>query len=593
MGASGRRCWVTAAVTVGLLAPSFALAGPAAASPEEPLVEPIAPTVQPAEPPPSAEASLAAEPPESEELNPLDQSTEVDDSLPPLEENVIESLLTEELVEESDGAIHAPYDGTASSYLGPCKQDFIDAPPNGSYYSAITWLACAGITAGDGQGYFGKAREITRGETAQFLYKYSGEHHDPGATRDFTDAGPGDPFFTAISWMKAEGYTAGQANGAFGTRESISRGELAQFLLKISGESSYQAPATSPYTDSRSGSAFYRAAAWLRSSGLVAGYADGTFRTGQNIPRGQTAQFLYALETYLNGRPAPPDPAPIPAPTVVVPVGVSLDYRYVVIADNPLNVRKYPGTQYQVLTRLYRNTGVIITGRSKSVDGVTWREITVGSVRGWVHGGYIIRDFEAGTAKSSYAQNGTVRTPSASNGVIRLGTVWEAQPNGYYCGPATIRIALSAFGTSISQYTLGEQAQTDSEGTWLHQVVRLMDYHSPVGVRYTVTTLPGPGADATYRQRVTFRDDMVRSIRAGVPGVVNIAATPDEQHWIHRQKTGGRFTLRHHMPVVGYNANTNELLVDDPWTEPFWVNAYELADMAVTRGYGSLKGSYS
>ena len=52
---------------------------------------------------------------------------------------------------------------------------------------------------------------------------------------------------------------------------------------------------------------------------------------------------------------------------------------------------------------------------------------------------------------------------------------------------------------------------------------------------------------------------------------------------------GGRFTLRHHMPIVGYNENNDTVLVQDPWTKPFWISVYRLADMAGTRGYVSLK----
>ncbi|MDI3331391.1 MAG: S-layer homology domain-containing protein [Micrococcus sp.] len=555
------------ALSLGLLLPGVAVATPAAA--------------------------------DSEILNPLDQATEFDQSLPVLDESVLESL-------QDPGAAGPSPEGTvrsgrhaapaATAHLGPCKQDFIDAPPKGSFYDAITWMACEGITAGNGSGHFGKTREITRGETAQFLYKYSGERHVPGTTDDaFTDAGPGDPYFTAISWMKENGYTSGQANGAFGTDQRISRGQLAQFMYKASGVADYEAPARSPFTDSGPGSAFYTAAAWLQSTRLVAGYGDGTFRTGRDIVRGETAQFLYGLETYLNGKPAPPATAPKPAPTLAPAPApkpapapeIPLAYRYVVIADDGLNVRRSPGTQHPKVTSLLRNAKVVITGRSQVAGGATWREIIAGEHRGWVHGGYIIKDFELGNAKSALARTGTLRKPTTRNGVTVLDTTWEAQPNGYWCGPASIKIALEGFGIETTQAAMAKEAQTDRDGTWLHQVARVLDYNAPTDVRYSVTTIRGQ--DSTEEDRIRIRENLKRSIKAGVPAVVNIAATPDEQPPLQRQKTGGRFTLRHHMPIVGYNENNNTVLVQDPWTKPFWISVYQLADMAGTRGYASLK----
>jgi hypothetical protein len=115
----------------------------------------------------------------------------------------------------------------------------------------------------------------------------------------------------------------------------------------------------------------------------------------------------------------------------------------------------------------------------------------------------------------------------------------------------------------------------------------VLDYNAPTTVRYSVTTIRGQ--DSTREDRIRIREDLKRSIKAGVPAVVNIAATPAEQPPLQRQKTGGKFTLRHHMPVVGYNENNNTVLVQDPWTKPFWISVYQLADMAGTRGYASLK----
>jgi hypothetical protein len=226
-----------------------------------------------------------------------------------------------------------PWTVASGRGAAPCVTDFADAPPTGSFYTAITWMACAGITAGYSDGSFGKARQITRGETAQFLYRMSGEKHEPGTARDFKDVNPGGAGFTAISWMQAEGLSAGYANGRFGINDPISRGELAAFMYRMGGSVKSEVPAKSPFTDMKTTTPFYNGAAWLKSTQLVAGYADGTFRPGPAITRGQTAAFLYALETHLHGTPAPPKVSPKPyAPAGLLP---SADLKFGAYTGSP------------------------------------------------------------------------------------------------------------------------------------------------------------------------------------------------------------------------------------------------------------------
>ncbi|MDI3329670.1 MAG: S-layer homology domain-containing protein [Micrococcus sp.] len=197
----------------------------------------------------------------------------------------------------------APVTVPAAPVTACSTPDFTDARPGSSFYTAITWMRCEGITAGYTDNTFRKGRQITRGETAQFLYRLSGDTHKPSATSAFTDVNPGGAGFEAISWMHAKGYTSGYGNGAFGFNDPITRGQLASFLHGMSGEAGYTAPGTSPFTDMEPSSAFYRASAWLEDTQLVGGYTDGTFRPGQAVTRGEAARFMYAMETRTHGAP--------------------------------------------------------------------------------------------------------------------------------------------------------------------------------------------------------------------------------------------------------------------------------------------------
>jgi poly(3-hydroxybutyrate) depolymerase len=200
-------------------------------------------------------------------------------------------------------ATAAPVTVPAAVTKACATMDFSDARPGASFYTAITWMRCEGITTGYPDGTFRKGKNITRGETAQFLYRLSGEKHNAGSTRDFKDVNPGGAGFEAISWMQSKGYGKGYSNGKFGVSDPITRGELASFLFRMSGDAGFRAPGSSVFTDMKSTTPHYRPAAYLKSSDLVAGYTDGTFRPGQTVTRGEAATFMYALEAKENGTP--------------------------------------------------------------------------------------------------------------------------------------------------------------------------------------------------------------------------------------------------------------------------------------------------
>lgn len=212
------------------------------------------------------------------------------------------------------------YEGFSADNIennAPCVNDFTDAPPGASFYESITWMACEGLTNGYSDGSFGKGKPITRGEVAAFLYRYSGDDHNAGNKRDFTDVNPGGSHFEAISWMDEKGYTNGYSDGSYGINKDISRGELAAFIYRFAGDETFKAPAKSPFKDMTPKSSFYEPITWLSSTGIVAGYVDGTFKSSRSVTRGETSKYFYGLETHLHGKPAPPAVQPKPVePTV-------------------------------------------------------------------------------------------------------------------------------------------------------------------------------------------------------------------------------------------------------------------------------------
>lgn len=109
----------------------------------------------------------------------------------------------------------------------------------------------------------------------------------------FTDVSPNYPFGPEIGWLSTSGVTAGFSDGSFRPLDSVNRDAMAAFLYRFAGSPAFTAPRNSPFTDVTPTTPFYKEIMWLSSTGITGGFADGTFRPGQAVDRGAMAAFLY------------------------------------------------------------------------------------------------------------------------------------------------------------------------------------------------------------------------------------------------------------------------------------------------------------
>lgn len=171
-------------------------------------------------------------------------------------------------------------------------EDFSDNPEGSQFYGAVRWMQCAEITSGCVDGTYKKHRDITRGESIAFLYRYIKPEHTAPATSPFSDLSTRFTHYEAITWAAQAGVTTGYLDGTFRPKRDVSRGEFASFMYRAAGEPEYTAPAESPYRDILPGAAHYKAISWLHDQGIVEGYGDGTFRPGTDISRGEVAVIM-------------------------------------------------------------------------------------------------------------------------------------------------------------------------------------------------------------------------------------------------------------------------------------------------------------
>jgi hypothetical protein len=131
------------------------------------------------------------------------------------------------------------------------------------------------------------------------------------------------------------------------------------------------------------------------------------------------------------------------------------------------------------------------------------------------------------------------------------------QPNGYYCGPAATRIALSTHGVSPDTNTLAGKLGTTRGGTnSANDITRVLNEYLGNG-RYQTTAIPGKGASA--QQAEQLRQDIVKAVDVGDPVVANIAGTVTDNAGARHSYPGG-----HYLTVIGYKDQGATAQIADP-----------------------------
>ena len=191
------------------------------------------------------------------------------------------------------------YDGVDlySTQNGP-STIFADVPATYWAWNYIERLYNAGITGGCGSSPLTYCPEdtVTRAQMAVFLLR--GEHGStytpPNASGTVFSDVPST--YWAANWIEqlaSEGITSGCGTGVYCPETSVTRAQMAVFLLRAKHGSAYIPPAaTGVFTDVP---ADYWAAAWieqLAAEGITSGCGNGAYCPDQSVTRAQMAVFL-------------------------------------------------------------------------------------------------------------------------------------------------------------------------------------------------------------------------------------------------------------------------------------------------------------
>jgi Peptidase_C39 like family len=161
--------------------------------------------------------------------------------------------------------------------------------------------------------------------------------------------------------------------------------------------------------------------------------------------------------------------------------------------------------------------------------------------------------------------------------------VGALQPNGYYCGPAATRIALSAHGTPPTFDSLASELGTTTAGTnSIDDITRVLDAHQGEG-RYTSTHLDAQVSDQQTEQ---LRTDVMKTVNDGDAVVANIAGKVTDTAGENHAYMGG-----HYLTITGYTDDGHTVTVTDP-ADKIGSNNYQLpintmANWMTNHGYSS------
>ncbi len=176
---------------------------------------------------------------------------------------------------------------------------FVDVPPSHSVWQYIERLYNAGITGGCSLVplMYCPENTVTRAQMAVFLLRgIHGSDYIPPAVGDstgFVDVPTNHPVAAWIKQLAAEGITGGCSNGNYCPDATVTRAQMAVFLLRSKYTSAYTPPpANGDFTDVP---VDHLMAAWIEQlavEGITGGCRAGVYCPDGNVTRAQMAVFL-------------------------------------------------------------------------------------------------------------------------------------------------------------------------------------------------------------------------------------------------------------------------------------------------------------
>jgi hypothetical protein len=183
---------------------------------------------------------------------------------------------------------------------------FSDVQVADYFYTPVSYLVAQGVIAGYDDCTFRPGANTTRGQLSKIIVGAEGWPLRAPRSPDFVDVKLGSPFYAYIETAYNHEIVSGYADGTFRPGANVTRGQVSKMIVRAQGWA-IQTAGGPHFGDVPPGSPFYAAIETAYAHGLLSGYADGSFRSGNPATRGQISKIVYLA---LTGPPAAATPAP-------------------------------------------------------------------------------------------------------------------------------------------------------------------------------------------------------------------------------------------------------------------------------------------
>ena len=172
---------------------------------------------------------------------------------------------------------------------------FADVPTSQQFYAFIENIFHNGITGGCGAGVYCPTNSVTRAQMAAFLLKaeHGASYVPPACSGIFADVPCPSQFADWIERLSVEGTTGGCGGGNYCPDNLVTRAQMSAFLLKAKYGSTYVPPTcTGVFSDVACPSLFANWIEELAAETVTGGCGAGIYCPSNPNTRGQMAVFL-------------------------------------------------------------------------------------------------------------------------------------------------------------------------------------------------------------------------------------------------------------------------------------------------------------
>jgi hypothetical protein len=187
-------------------------------------------------------------------------------------------------------AIRFMYPGSA-----PPATQFNDVPASHPFYTEINKVTARGIIESCGGGNFCPDATVTRGQMAAYIIRALGQPNPPQpAQQRYFDVPRTNTFYAFIEQMALRRITNGCGVGYYCPNSSVTREQMAAFIIRALHSPGYIPPTPTwrRYLDVPASNPFYAHIEELAARGITLGCGGGNYCPTASVTRAQMAAFL-------------------------------------------------------------------------------------------------------------------------------------------------------------------------------------------------------------------------------------------------------------------------------------------------------------